>query len=171
MRSVQEMTDDPLGATPTAAYRAAVEAGDVDALVACLAPDVVLSSPITDRFVFRGHAQLRDVMEDVFAVVHDRRNHADVGDDRTRLLQASGRVGRTRIEEALLITLDDAGLIVRIDLFVRPLPGLTALAAALGPRVAARHGRARGVLVKAMIAPLALMTRHGEGIGSRLARP
>lgn len=171
MRSVQGMTDDPLGATPTAAYRAAVEAGDVDAVVACMAPDVVLSSPITDRFAFHGHAQLRPLMEDVFAVVQDRRNHADVGDDRTRLLRASGRVGKTAIEEALMITLDDDGLITRIDLFVRPMPGLTALAAALGPRVAGRRGRARGLLVRAMIAPLAFMTRSGEGIGSTLARP
>lgn len=157
--------------TPAAAYRAAAEAGDVDAVVACFSPDVTLKSPITDSFEFRGADQLRALMEDVFAVVSERRFLADVGDERTRVLKGTGRVGRVTIQEAFLVTLDDDGLIERIELFVRPLPGLTALAAALGPRVARRRSRARAVAVAALIRPLAFMTRSGEGLGARLARP
>lgn len=157
--------------TPTAAYRAAVDAGDVEALLACVTPDVTLKSPITDQFEFRGAAQLRDLMEDVFAVVGERRFHADLGDDRHRVLRASGRVRGIAVEESIHVTLGADGLIERIELFFRPLPGLTALAAALGPRVARRRGRAQGAVVAALMAPLAFMTRHGEKAGVRLARP
>jgi hypothetical protein len=105
------------------------------------------------------------------AADHDRIGRAAGGDDRTRVLKGAGRVGGVEIQEVFLMTLDDDGLITRIELFVRPLPGLTALAAALGPRIAGRRSRARGVAVAAMIRPLAFMTRHGEGVGARLARP
>jgi hypothetical protein len=157
--------------SPLAAYRAAAEAHDVPAMVACLAPDVTLSSPITDGFQFRGRPQLGALLEDVFAVVEDIRYLVDAGDDRTRMLTLQARVGRQHIDEAMVVTLDDDGLIDHMQLFIRPLPGVTALAAALGPRVARRRSRARAIAVRAMIAPLAFMTRHGEGMGSRLAAP
>jgi hypothetical protein len=157
--------------SPIAAYRAAAEAHDVDGMVACLRDDVVLSSPITDRFAFRGKAQLRDLLEDVEAVVSDVVYVSDVGDDRTRVLTLEGRIGRQPFGEALVITVDDDGLIATLQLYARPLPGITALAAALGPRVARRHGRTRALAVRAMLAPLAFMTARGEGVGSRLAAP
>jgi ketosteroid isomerase-like protein len=157
--------------TPLTAYRAAFLAGDLDAVVACLSPDVVLHSPITDAFAFRGRAQLRALMEDVHAVVTETTYTLDVGDDRRRVLRLSARVGRQRLDETMVVELDDDGLIASIELFVRPLPGLTALAAALGPRVAARRSRTRALLVRALIAPLAFATARGEGAGSRLAAP
>jgi hypothetical protein len=169
VRSVaqMELTAD----SPLATYRAAADAHDVDAMVACMRPDVVLRSPITNRFTFSGHEQLRALLTDVYAVVSDVVYLADAGDERTRLLTAEGRVGRQPFTEALLVTLDDEGLIARMELFLRPMPGLTAMAAALGPRVAARRSRPRALLVRAMIGPLAFMTARGEGLGSRLAAP
>lgn len=157
--------------SPTAAYRAAIEAGDLAALEACLAPAVTLKSPITDRFEFDGRAQVLAVLADVFAVVSERRFHRDAGDRRERVLLGSGVVGGVAIEESLHLRLDDDGRVERIELFVRPLPGLTALAAALGPRVARRRGPAQAAAVRALMAPLAFMTRHGEKAGVRLARP
>jgi hypothetical protein len=157
--------------SPLAAYRAAAEARDIPAMVACCAPDVTLSSPITDGFRFHGHGQLQALLEDVFATISDVRYLADAGDAHIRVLALEARVGRQRLDEAMLVTLDDAGLITHMQLFIRPLPGLTALAAALGPRVARRRGRARAVAVRALIAPLAFLTRRGERVGSRLAAP
>lgn len=171
MRSVAWMSIEIDTDTPTAAYRAAVEAGDLAALRACLAPAATLKSPITDSFEFEGRDQIADVMEDVFAVVGERRFDADTGDARERVLHGAGVVGGVAIDEVLRISLDDAGLITRIELFVRPLPGLVTLAAELGPRVARRGSPARGRAVRAMLAPLAFATRSGEKIGARLARP
>jgi hypothetical protein len=161
----------PATDTPTTAYRQASERKDVAGMVACLAPDVVLVSPITDGFAFRGREQLRALLEDVMAVVDDVRYTTDVGDGSTRVLRLEARVGPQRLVEALLVELAPDGLITRMELFVRPLPGLTTLAAALGPRVARRRSPARALAVRAMIAPLAFATRHGEGLGARLARP
>lgn len=157
--------------SPLAAYRAAATAQDVDGMLACMRDDVVLKSPITDRFAFSGKRQMRDLLEDVHAVIEDAVYRDDAGDDRTRALTLSARVGRQRIDEAMVVTLDDDGLIARMELYIRPLPGLTALAAALGPRVARRRGRGRALAVRAMIAPLAFMTARGEGAGSKLASP
>jgi hypothetical protein len=157
--------------SPLAAYRAAATAQDVAGMLACMREDVVLRSPITDRFAFSGQRQMRDLLEDVHAVVADVVYRDDAGDDRTRVLTLSARVGRQRIDEAMVVTLDDEGLIARMELFIRPLPGLTALAAALGPRVAGRRGRGRALAVRALIAPLAFMTARGEGVGSKLVSP
>jgi beta-glucosidase-like glycosyl hydrolase len=157
--------------SPLAAYRAAAEAQDTAAMLACMRADVVLRSPITDRFAFSGQGQMRDLLEDVHAVVAGVTYTADAGDDRTRILTLSARVGRQRLDEAVLVTLDDDGLIATMQLFVRPLPGLTAIAAALGPRVARRRGRIRALAVRAMIAPLAFMAARGEGVASKLASP
>ena len=157
--------------SPLAAYRAAYDAHDVDALIATLRPDVRLVSPITDRFAFEGHAQLRALFEDVLATVDDGAHVLDVGDDRTRAMKLVGRIGKQRFAETLLFTLDDDGLIAEIEIFVRPLPGLTTMAATLGPRVARRRGRLRAVAARMMMAPLAAMTRGGEPLGARLASP
>ncbi|HEY6761066.1 MAG TPA: nuclear transport factor 2 family protein [Baekduia sp.] len=157
--------------SPLAAYRTAFLAGDLDAAVAAMRPDVVLSSPITNAFRFTGRAQLRDLLEDVRAVVADSEYTHDVGDDRTRVLRYSGRVGRQPFDETMVVVLDDDGLIASMELFIRPLPGLTALAAALGPRVARRRSRVRAAVVRGMIGPLALVTARAEGTGARLAAP
>jgi hypothetical protein len=157
--------------SPLAAYRAAYLAEDLDALLATMRPDVVLHSPITDQFAFRGHDQMRALMEDVHAAVSDSVYDLDVGDDRTRVLRLSARVGRQRIEETLVMELDDEGLIASMQLFVRPMAGITALAAALGPRVARRRSRVRALLVRLMIGPLNFFARRGEPTVSRLASP
>ncbi len=156
---------------PTANFRAAMLAQDLPGLLATMAPGVVLNSPITDRFRFEGHDQLRELMGDVLVVIQDLRYLDDVGDDRTRSLRASGRVGRVVLQESVLVRLDEAGLIEELTLFVRPMPALVTLAAELGPRVARRRGRAQGAVVSALMKPLAFATRGGEGVAVGLAKP
>ena len=72
----------------------------------------------------------------------------------------------------MLVTLDDDGLIAEMEeLAVRPMPGLMAVAAALGPRVARRRSRLRGIAVRALIGPLAFVATRGEGVSVKLAAP
>jgi hypothetical protein len=157
--------------SPLAAMRAAGEAGDAAAFAACAAPDVVVRSPITTSFAFRGRDQLRALMEDVFSVFDDLRYDGDEGSATSRTIHGFARLNGMEVHEAAIVTLDDGGLITEMELFIRPMPALVNLAAVLGPRVARRRGRARSVAVRALLAPLALATRKGEGIGARLARP
>lgn len=157
--------------SPLAAYRAAAEAQDTQAMLACLRPDVVLTSPITNRFTFTGHAMLGPLLDDVHAVVSPPVVRVDAGDDRERLLVIETGVGRQELTELVAITLDEDGLIATLELALRPMPGLLAMAAALGPRVARRRSRVRALAVRAMIAPLAFAATSGEGVASRLAAP
>jgi hypothetical protein len=157
--------------SPIEPFVAAAQAHDVAGLVALTSPDVVLRSPITTGFVFRGHDQLTTLMEDVWAVLPDQRYTGETGNARTRVLQAQATIDGLELHEMILIEVDDAGLVESMELFMRPMPAVVALAAALGPRVARRRSPARGAAASAMFKPLAVAMRRGEGVGVRLARP
>jgi hypothetical protein len=147
----------------TERYRRAGEAGDADGVVATLAANVLFHSPITERVVFRGREEMRELLGAVFETVSDVRYFADVGDDRTRVLFDRLRVGGVEMEQAHRVSLNENGEIEEITVFFRPLPGLAALTCELGPRVAqARHGRARGILARLLLAPLAVFTNIGD---------
>lgn len=158
----QQATDQPDVSTR---MLQAMEAHDLDGMIATLAPDVVLNSPITGAVAFRGHEEMRELMQAHFANVKDLRYFADVGDTRTRAQFYRANVGGQQVEAATRIEVNEQGQISEITIYYRPLPGLTALAAALGPPVvAARHGRPRATLARLLFAPLALATRLGERI-------
>jgi len=125
----------------TAAWRTAGERGDVEAAVRCLASDIDVISPLTARFHFRGRDQARDMITAAFEVISDIRYHTEVGDNATRALFYRGRCGREQFEEAQLVRLGPDGLIVDLTLFSRPLPGVTAVMAAIGPVLLRRQGR------------------------------
>lgn len=147
----------------TERYRRAAEAGDPDGVVATLAEDVVLFSPITEQVVFRGREEVRELLRSVFATLGDIRYHADVGDQRTRALFDRARLNGRTLEQATRLSLNERDEITEITIFFRPLPGLAALTAALGPRVAAsRHGRARGTVATVLLKPLELLTALGD---------
>ena len=170
VRSVADVPA-PDASSPTAAWCAAMTAEDPRAVAATLSPDVVLRSPITASFAFHGREQVATLMEDVFAAVDEFTYTEDVGDGRRRCVRGEGHVRGEAFAETLLLVVDADGLVADIEIFVRPMPGLLALAAALGPRVARRRSAGRARAVQAMIGPLAFMARSGEGLASRLAAP
>src|SRR3954453_13065300 len=149
----------------TERYRQAAEAGDADGAVATLSPVVVVPPPITDRVVFRGHEEVRELLSTVLTTISDIHYFADVGDERTRALFYRGTVGGQPLEEATRLELDAQGRITEITLFFRPLAGLATLTAALGPPVArGRPGRLRALLARLALAPLGAATRLGDRI-------
>jgi hypothetical protein len=153
---------EPAAAT-TARFREAVEAGDVEGVVETLAPEVVVTSPITDRAAFHGREEVRELLGSVFETISDIRYFADVGDARTRALFYRASVHGEPVEEATRVELDADDRITAITLFFRPLPGLATLTAALVPRVArTRRGRLRAAVVRVLLAPLGLATRGGD---------
>ncbi|WP_327087197.1 nuclear transport factor 2 family protein [Nonomuraea sp. NBC_01738] len=144
-------------------YREAGEREDVDALVALISPDVVFHSPLTDRATFVGRPEVRQLFEAVFTTLGGLRYHTDLGDDRTRMVAGTARLGRRELEEAALLRLDEQGLIAEITMWIRPLPALTALMSALGPALARAKGRP-GVALLVGVAgkPLVAMTETGD---------
>ena len=151
---------------PAAALRAAVEAENADAFVACLAPTAVLHSPISNRIDFVGPEQIGAVLREVYAIV-DAVRVIEVVDEAPRLaLHLEGRAGGERFEEAMHARFDPEGRVVELTLFVRPMPALLVFAAALAPRLAPTAPRR--VALRAMFGPLASLARRGEPAGVRL---
>ncbi|WP_454860016.1 nuclear transport factor 2 family protein [Promicromonospora soli] len=150
-------------ATTVARWRAAAESGDVDAAVACLSPDVVLSSPLTDQFRLEGSGQLRDFLAEAFIAIEGIRFHTQTGQDDTYALVYRARVAGQPFEEAQLLGFDDEARIAEITLFGRPMPALTALMTTLGPKLARKEGR-RGLatLLRASAAPIHAMVTFGD---------
>ncbi|NUR89418.1 MAG: nuclear transport factor 2 family protein [Nonomuraea sp.] len=149
--------------SPVLAFREAGEAGDAEALLATLTPEAAFHSPLSATAGFQGREQLRELFHAVFDVMSDLRYHTDVGDERTRMVASTARIGRTALEESALLRLNGDGLIEEVTVWMRPLPALTAFMAALGPRMARATGRpGLPLLVSAAVGPLAAMTRLGD---------
>ncbi len=150
-----------------AAWRTAFEAGDPAGVLEALSPDVELRSPITLNHVFHGKEEMRSVLEAVLAVESDVEYLHEIGSGDRRVLIHRAKVGGQEIEQSTLVGLGPDGLIRELKLYVRPLPGLITLAAALAPRLAPT--RARALLLSAMLKPLAFVLRTGDPLGNRLA--
>ncbi|MFG3089443.1 nuclear transport factor 2 family protein [Streptomyces antibioticus] len=128
------------------AFREAVEAGDLDAVEALLAEDVVFTSPA----VFKPHAGrpiTAAILRTVSEVFEDFRYERELsgGEDRDHALVFRARVGERELSGCDFIHLNEHGLIDELTVMVRPLSGLQALAAAMGARfdAIAREAEAR----------------------------
>lgn len=165
------MATEEQAAATTARWRAAVEAGDPDAWSRTLAPDVVLNSPITAATTFRGVDECRELLREVLQVIDGIAFTDDVGDARTRALFYTATIRGVQVEEATRVRLDDDARVTEITLWFRPLPGLTALMAGLGPRLARRQSRPKAAAAALMTRPLAAMTKSGDRIAVRLVKP
>lgn len=144
------------------AFISAQERHDVEGVIACFASDIVIRSPITQRVRFEGVGQASDLFRLVFRAIHDIRFYETIGDSRRQVVFWRGRVGRHYIEEANLLRFDESGLVKEMTVFMRPVPGLLALAVELASSMAGRHGFLRGVVVRLMLDPMATIFRLGE---------
>lgn len=152
-------------------FRTAGETHDIELAMSACADDVVVHSPLTDSAVFRGHADVRQLFEAVYEKFDRIRYHDQLGDGDRWVLFGSASVGGQRTEETVLLRLDEHGKITEITFYIRPLPGLAAVMAVLGPELARRNGRSRLTVaaLRAMIAPLVAGTRVGDRTGVRMA--
>jgi SnoaL-like domain len=126
-------------------YRAASETNDMDGLVATLAPDVELISPLSGRLVFRGPEDLRILLGAVYGDMKGLRWREEVGDGATRVVLGDGTIGPFKLADAMVCELDTDGRIRRIRPFLRPWLAVTFFALRLGPKI----GRHPGVLLRA----------------------
>jgi hypothetical protein len=142
------------------ALRAAGERGDANAVAELLAPDVVFHSPMTDLVRFEGQEEVAALHRDIFAVLEDIDTTEPLALGDTRAFSFHARVRGVELEAMNLVRCNEQGQIVEFRVFVRPLPGLATLFAALPPRVSARRrGRLWGTLVASVARPLAVALR------------
>ena len=126
-----------------ARYRTASEAGDIDALMEALAPDVEVVSPISGHLVFRGHDDVRILLAAVYGTLRDVRWTDTVGEGGRRIALGDARIGPVRMTDAMVFDLAADGRIRRIGPHLRPWLALTLFAAALGPQIARHPGVVR----------------------------
>ena len=157
--------------TEVSAYRAAIDAQDPEALAAACAPDLVFHSPITSTVQFEGRAEMANLYRTVLEVYDEQHCVAEYDSGDTRIVRLHARIGDQELDEVQILRLNDEGQVREITMYVRPLPGLTTLMAALAPRLARQRSRWRAGLLAAMLRPMATATRLGDKTGVRLVRP
>ncbi len=129
-----------------AGFRAASEANDIDALMATIAPDAELVSPISGRMVFRGSDDVRVLLTAVYGTLTSVRWRQEVGESTVRVVTGDAVVGPLTLGDAMVLELNGDGQVRVIRPHLRPWLGLTLLALRLAPRV----GRHPGVVWRAL---------------------
>ena len=117
-------------------FRAAVEAGDIDAGLALFSEDATLDSPVAFK-PFVGIDALTVVLSAVYETFEDFRYTHEFAheEERTHALIFEARVGDLAVQGLDLIRMDSEGQIANLTVMVRPLSGLIALAEAMSAKV------------------------------------
>ncbi|MBS1679698.1 MAG: nuclear transport factor 2 family protein [Actinobacteria bacterium] len=119
------------------AFRRAAEAKDLDLMREALAEDVVLHSPILFKG-FEGRDTALFVLGHVIEVFEDFRYLDEVHGDGTVVLRFAARIeGKFEIEGIDYLTLDGAGRVTDLTVFVRPLKAVNAFNEQMSARLRA----------------------------------
>jgi SnoaL-like domain len=117
------------------AFRAAVEARDHAAMVATLAEDVRLYSPVAHR-PFAGREAVAELFTALLETFEDFRYTDAFEDGATTALIFSTRIGDREAQGLDLIRANDDGKIEELTVMLRPVSALAALGERMAPRVA-----------------------------------
>jgi hypothetical protein len=124
----------------------AARVNDVERMVSVLSPDAELVSPLSGRMVFRGRDDLRVLLGAVYGRLSNLIWREVIGDGSTRVAVSDARIAGVTITDAMVLELDDAGLIMRIQPHLRPWLAITLFAMLLGPKIARHPGVLRRAL-------------------------
>lgn len=111
---------------------------ELPAMEAQLSPGVVLRSPLTDAFVFRGPRDVAQVFGAAFDLLRDIEIAAVTGSGDDWVVHGVNTLGGRNLEEIQWLRLGADGLIAEVTLFIRPVPAVIGLFARIGARLAAR---------------------------------
>jgi hypothetical protein len=117
------------------AFRRAVEASDLDAMEAALAPDVVFRSPVVYK-PYEGREATLGLLRLVTQVFEDFEYTDEVESEGSACLVFRARVGDREVQGIDYLRLDEEGRISELTVLIRPMSGVTALAEAMGARIA-----------------------------------
>ena len=120
-------------------FRAAVEAGDLPAMIEALAPDVSFHSPVTFK-PFEGRDAVAMVLGAVVQVFEDFRYTDELTGDGTLALVFEAKVGDRDVQGLDILRFDADGLIEDFTVMVRPLSAALALRDAMGRQLGLTGG-------------------------------
>lgn len=115
-------------------FRKAVEANDVDAMLECLAEDIVFQSPVVFR-PYVGREAVGTLLRAVASVFEDFRYVAELSGDGQTALVFKARIGTRDVEGIDLGQVDANGRLTHLTVFVRPLSAALALGEAMRARL------------------------------------
>ena len=113
------------------AFRKAVESFDLDAALACLAPDIVFHSPVTFK-PFEGRDAVAVLFGILFKTFEDFRYVGEYGSADGAVLHFKTRIGNRQVEGIDMIHVREDGLIDEFTVMVRPLSAAHALRDTVG---------------------------------------
>jgi hypothetical protein len=120
----------------SAAFRAAVEAGDMDTATSLLTDDVVFRSPAVFK-PYSGKATVSTILRTVSTVLEDFRYIDElISETGTHVLIFEARVGEKTLQGMDYLRTDEQGRITELTVMIRPLSGLIAVAEKMGPALA-----------------------------------
>jgi len=122
--------------TAASDFREAIERRDLDGMVATLADDVVLHSPVSFK-PFQGREAVVQLFEILLRTFEDFRYTDDLPGEEVHAMIFRARIGDREVEGLDLIRPGPDGRIADFTVMVRPLTGVVALAEAVGPQLAA----------------------------------
>ncbi|RZT86109.1 SnoaL-like protein [Pseudonocardia sediminis] len=111
--------------TGAAAFRAAIESGDLDAAVALFRDDVEFLSPVVHR-PYRGREELHQILTAAFATFEDFRYTHEYGGPDGHVLEFEARVGDRGVQGVDILR-DGEGGLSRLTVMVRPYSAATLL--------------------------------------------
>lgn len=111
-------------------FRAAVEARDPDAVIACLAPDIVFRSPAVFA-PYRGREVVGHILRAVMRVFEDFRYTDQLASTTQHALVFTARIGDRAVDGIDLGVVNAEGLVSELTVLIRPMSGLAALAEAM----------------------------------------
>jgi hypothetical protein len=115
-------------------------------MVATLAPDAELVSPLSGRMVLRRREDLRALLAVIYGSLHELKWTDARGDGTVRVALSEGKIAGIRFTDAIVYELDGAGRIRRLRPHLRPPLAIVVFAAMLGPKMARRLGVVRRAL-------------------------
>lgn len=115
-------------------FRAAVESRDQEAMVACLAEDVRLYSPVAFK-PFAGRAAVSELFWNLFEVFEDFHYVDELEGEGTHALIFRASVNGRQLEGLDHLVFGDDGLVTEFTVMIRPLSALIAMGEAMAPRV------------------------------------
>jgi hypothetical protein len=120
-------------------FGAAIEAGDDDAALATLSPNVVFRSPAVYK-PYEGRDTVAALLKVVARTFEDFRYTSEWRDGTTTILCFEANVGDRELQGIDILETGEDGLVERLTVMVRPLSGLQALATAVAERLAPERG-------------------------------
>ena len=120
-------------------FQKAVEAADLEGMVACLADDVVLHSPVTFK-PFEGKAAVEILFNALLQVFEEFRYVDQFENEQSKVLRFEAKVATRIVDGIDMLHFNGDGLIDDFTVMVRPLSAALALADNVGAKLGYQGG-------------------------------